>query len=61
MHDYGSNSSCFCSTEPDCEVAVNEGLFSGEYDLGSDNLSDVGVLDNKCNSAIERKAARGFG
>ena len=61
LHDFGSNSSCTCLTEPDCELAVHDGLFNGEYQPGSDTMSDVGVIDIKRNVAIERKADRGFG
>ena len=55
------SSSCTCLQEPDCEVVGIEGLFNGGYDLSSDTLSDVSLIDIKRNASIESKADRRFG
>ena len=54
-------SSSNCLKEPDFVVVGNEGWFNGGYDLISNTLSGVSLIDIQHKAAIEREADRGFG
>ena len=61
LQDSVPSSSSTCLKEPDFVVVGNDGLFNGGYDLSSNTLFGVSLIDIKHNAAIERKADREFG